>query len=254
MQWNRTNVVDGWDNLTTLFGTFQTLRVKSTLIEHDSVYIDSLSTGFPINRNITEYKWLGKGQGIPLLQVNEEGTLVTTYYRDFYRMSALPLSVSLGPDTAVFLGSTITLHAAVSGGTPPYQVVWNTLDTGKSLTITVQSIQTYSVVVVDALQNFASDQQIVSIRYPPGVHEHDLLVPRSYPNPTRGPVRISVPEISTKVSIQVLTPQGKLISESVGYPLNGEIEANLTGLPDGLYFVRILAAGHTYFSKIQLLH
>jgi hypothetical protein len=79
---SRTSIVDGWGNLTTPFGTFQTIRVKSEIVEHDSVFLDSLGSGFPYTRTITEYKWLGKGQGIPLLQITEEGLLKTAIYRD----------------------------------------------------------------------------------------------------------------------------------------------------------------------------
>ena len=78
----RTSQVDGWGNLTTPFGSFQAIRVKSEVIEHDSIFLDTLGIGFPYTRNITEYKWLGKEQGIPLLQINEEGLLKTAIYRD----------------------------------------------------------------------------------------------------------------------------------------------------------------------------
>ena len=249
----RTNVVDGWGTLITPYGTFQTLRVKSTLLEHDSIYIDSLSTGFPFNRNIIEYKWLGKEQGVPLLQVNEEGSLVITTYRDFYRMPAQPLSVTLGPDTAVFMGTSITLHAMVSGGTPPYQILWSTLDTGNTLTITVQNIKTYSVVVIDAMQNFASAQKIVSIKYPPGIDEPGLNPELVYPNPTQGNIHISLLEKCAEAEVQVFTLYGKKMYESVEYPVNRMISANLSGLPNGLYFVRIASGKRIYFSKVQVI-
>jgi len=78
----RTSHVDAWGNLTTPFGTFQTIRIKSEVVERDSIYLDTLSGGLPYTRNITEYKWLGQGQGIPLLQINEEGLVKTAIYRD----------------------------------------------------------------------------------------------------------------------------------------------------------------------------
>ena len=81
-QRTRTSQVDGWGTLITPFGSFQTIRIKSELTERDSVFLDTLSMGIPVTRNITEYKWLGKGQGIPLLQINEEGPAVTAIYRD----------------------------------------------------------------------------------------------------------------------------------------------------------------------------
>ncbi len=87
----RNNEVDGWGNLTTPFGTFQTLRVKSTLIQKDTLYVDSLATGFGIDRPLTiEYKWLADNKGVPLLTVITQdafgGPMVTSItYRDSAR-------------------------------------------------------------------------------------------------------------------------------------------------------------------------
>lgn len=250
----RSTLVDGWGALTTPYGTFQTLRVKSTLAIHDSVYIDSLATGFPFNRNIIEYKWLAKGKGIPLLQINEEGNLVTATYRDVYRMSAQSLNITLGPDTAVLKGTVLTLHATVTGGTPPYQIFWNTLDSGSTITVTVQDIQTYTVLVMDALQNFDSDQQIVSIKYPPGIVENNSTPFEVYPNPTNGQVHFVLPKEINSAVMQILTPQGKIIKTMQVFPSAGEITAHLTGLPDGIYFIRISTKTNVYTSKIQILN
>ncbi len=68
---NRDNVVDGWGSLTTPFGTFDVLRVHSTVVERDSIYLDTFGFGINLPPVTThEYKWLGAGQGIPILQVN----------------------------------------------------------------------------------------------------------------------------------------------------------------------------------------
>lgn len=87
---NRKNIVDGWGTLITPYGSFQTLRIKTTINQFDSLYVDSLNIGFPLNREIIEYKWLGKGFGHPLFQVNEEGFIVTATYIDSLRS---PLSM-----------------------------------------------------------------------------------------------------------------------------------------------------------------
>lgn len=81
----RINVVDGWGNLTTPFGSFDVIRIKSDIFEYDSVFIDSLGFGIAIDRKITEYKWLGNGYGIPLLQVAVEGPIVNVSYIDSVR-------------------------------------------------------------------------------------------------------------------------------------------------------------------------
>lgn len=77
---SRSNTVDGWGTLTTPYGTFDVLRLKSEVAEFDSLYIDSLGMGLPIFREYTEYSWLGKNQKIPLLQIASSfGGAIVTY-------------------------------------------------------------------------------------------------------------------------------------------------------------------------------
>src|SRR6185295_16658519 len=68
----RHNEADGWGSLTTPYGTFDVVRVKTTIMAHDSIYIDTLlNFGFAIDAPAEiDYKWIGKGQGEPLLQIN----------------------------------------------------------------------------------------------------------------------------------------------------------------------------------------
>jgi len=253
-QRTRNNLVDGWGTIITPYGTFQTLRVKSTLALHDSIYIDSLGTGFPINRNIIEYKWLTNNEGIPVLQINEEGAMVTAVYRDFYRMSAQPLTVSLGPDTSVLQGTELTLHAIVTGGTPPYQILWNTLDTGNTLTVTILDTVIYSVWVVDELQNVAFDEVVVSVKYPPGIKESASIPFKVYPNPAQDHIRFSLPDMSNHAEMQVMSSQGKVIKTLTFNAVAGEISTGVSGLPDGIYLIRLLTRNQVYQSKFQIIH
>lgn len=78
----RINEVDGWGTLTTSMGTYNVIRMKSSVIEKDSIYIDSINFGQPINRNYVEYKWLSPDFVQPLLQVTEEGPLLTVAWVD----------------------------------------------------------------------------------------------------------------------------------------------------------------------------
>jgi hypothetical protein len=79
------NTADGWGALTTPYGEFQTLRVKTDIVEYDSLYSDSLGIGIPVTRNITEYKWLANGYHEPVLLVSEEAFLATATYMDSVR-------------------------------------------------------------------------------------------------------------------------------------------------------------------------
>ncbi|QQR86578.1 MAG: hypothetical protein IPJ76_18685 [Flavobacteriales bacterium] len=68
---DRTNEVDGWGAITTPAGSFDVLRVKTTLEITDSIAVDSLGVGFSVDRPVVrEYKWLAQGLRVPVLQIN----------------------------------------------------------------------------------------------------------------------------------------------------------------------------------------
>jgi hypothetical protein len=153
----RVNEVDGWGSLSTPFGTFNTLRVKSEVFERDSLFIDSLQIGVPVNRHYTEFQWLANGFGIPVLTITQEGPMLTARYIDNIH-DLTPLSVNLGPDLTLCAGDSVTIQAEVAGGTPPYSYLWSTLDTTSSIRVAPVDTTTYSVLVADAQNNmmFAS--------------------------------------------------------------------------------------------------
>lgn len=65
----RWNEVDAWGQLETPYGTFNALRVKTTIQESDSIAADTIS--FRINvPTRREYKWLAKEEKIPVMTVN----------------------------------------------------------------------------------------------------------------------------------------------------------------------------------------
>ena len=78
----RINEVDGWGTLTTSMGTYDVVRMKSAVVEKDSIYIDSVGFGQALDRNYIEYKWLSPEFIQPLLQVTEEGPLLTVAWVD----------------------------------------------------------------------------------------------------------------------------------------------------------------------------
>lgn len=82
----RKNKVDGWGKLILPMDTFDVLRVKSTVTDVDSVSL--FGFGAPSFTVISyEYKFLGKGKGLPLLQINASGgmgkpTVSSVIYQD----------------------------------------------------------------------------------------------------------------------------------------------------------------------------
>ncbi len=144
----RVNSVDGSGTLVTPYGSFNTLRVKSVIYERDSLYLDSLQTGLPIIRNITEYRWLNPDFPVPLLTITQEGLSYSVQYIDSVR-NIIPLIVSLGNDLTICEGEEVTLTAQVEGGNPPYTYIWSNLSTTQSITVSPEETTTYTVMVCD---------------------------------------------------------------------------------------------------------
>jgi hypothetical protein len=68
---HRVNIVDGWGSITTPYGTFDALRVKSTVVSIDTVYYAAFSFGSNLPaRTRNEYKWIATGLKVPLLQID----------------------------------------------------------------------------------------------------------------------------------------------------------------------------------------
>lgn len=86
IQRNRQSQADGYGQLLTPFGLFEVLRIKSTVYERDSVYIDTAAQGGALVRNYIEYLWMAKNRDVPILQVLDDqvlGQIVT--YQDSLR-------------------------------------------------------------------------------------------------------------------------------------------------------------------------
>jgi PKD repeat protein len=82
----RINTVDGWGSITTPYGTFNCIRVKSVVRHTDTVKTQFIN--IPVTRNYTEYKWLAQGQKIPVLEIvvtSGIGGSTIIRYRDVYR-------------------------------------------------------------------------------------------------------------------------------------------------------------------------
>lgn len=79
-QWiNRKVEVDGWGDITTPFDSYaNTLRVKTTLYQKDTVYVDQFGFGTIIDRPIEEiYEWYETAQGVPVFKAVVRGGVLT---------------------------------------------------------------------------------------------------------------------------------------------------------------------------------
>jgi len=173
----RINTVEGWGAVTTPFGTFNCLKVKSFIFSSDSLNLG----GFPLkfNRRTIEYKWLANGQKIPILEISGNVTAggaftaTTVKYRDIPR-SLTP--ITLAPQ-AQFIASAVnvpvmepvTFTNTTSGFlldyvwtfTPADQVLFedNTTDTSKNPIVSFTTPGQYTV-KLKATNFFGTDEEL----------------------------------------------------------------------------------------------
>ena len=121
----RINTVDAWGSITTPFGTFNFIRVKSVVRHTDTVKTQLIN--IPVTRNYTEYKWLAQGQKIPILEivvVSGFGGSTTIRYRDVYRPQVFVNKARFNASrTRATVNDTITLNDQ-SQVTPAAPVSW----------------------------------------------------------------------------------------------------------------------------------
>ncbi|MGZ3866659.1 MAG: gliding motility-associated C-terminal domain-containing protein [Bacteroidia bacterium] len=148
---HRVNEVDGWGTITTPYGTFNCLRVKSTLTITDSVYIDTLNFGFTIPRPIAyEFKWLANGMKIPILEIDATAaggnnvTITRANWRDSLMVTP---SVSFTEQNSCPVVNEGSLTAIPSGARYPLTYSWSTGAT--TSTISNLAPGTYSVTITD---------------------------------------------------------------------------------------------------------
>jgi len=148
-QQTRVTEVDGWGTLLTPFGTFNTLRVKSTLMISDSIYLDTLGFGITIPRqNIIEYKWLAAGMKIPVLEIDatEDFFGGLTVDRVNYQDSLLlPITVNFVTQHSCPIVNEGSITANASGGKQPYKYLWNTGDTTYAINTLAPGVYTLTV-------------------------------------------------------------------------------------------------------------
>ena len=147
----RVNQVDGWGTLITPYGTFNALRIKSTLTINDTIYLDTLHAGFTIPRAIAyEYKWFSAGSKIPMLEIDATaagGTNVTIARVNWRDSLMTTPTVSFIEQSTCPIVNEGSLTANVTGARYPISYVWSNGQT--TSTISNLAPGTYSVTITD---------------------------------------------------------------------------------------------------------
>jgi hypothetical protein len=93
----RVNEIEGWGTVQTPYGTFNALKVKSTLYVTDTIYYTALSFGLNLPLPKTyEYKWLAVGEKVPVLEIDAgaTGAVTKVVYRDSMRAGVMHVGIN----------------------------------------------------------------------------------------------------------------------------------------------------------------
>ncbi|MDP2187898.1 MAG: T9SS type A sorting domain-containing protein [Sphingobacteriaceae bacterium] len=117
----RKTEVDGWGTVKTPQGTFECLRVKSTVRTLDSITFNGLNIGIPLRTEV-QYIWLAKGEKAPILKATGTSffgqfTPTTVQYRYNAPVLVPPIKVPVEAGKVLLYPNPVSeiLYLAVNG-------------------------------------------------------------------------------------------------------------------------------------------
>jgi len=234
----RTNIVDGWGELKTPYGTFNTIRVKSTIEVTDSIHSDSL--GFGLNIPLPtkyEYKWLAQGSKLPILEIDATqafGTIITVTKVSFQDSLWRDMSVSLIASSSCSFLNQGSLQTVVKGGHAPYTYSWS--DGQTAAQINNLKVGEYTVTVKDS---YKKTVQVSGTVDPVADESTCLKIPNGFTPDNDGVNDCwNIQGLSELKSckVQIFNQWGALIFNSIGYDYPWEGKFNNTPVEAGTYY------------------
>ena len=76
--------MDGWGSLQTPFQTYDVIRVRTTIKQRDTLYVDQFQFGTTFDQpDITLLQWFSLNEGFPVLEVSYQGGFpIQSWYLD----------------------------------------------------------------------------------------------------------------------------------------------------------------------------
>lgn len=261
----RVNTVDGWGSLTTPYGNFDCVRIKSKITYIDSIKVSNFSFGIPGTRY--EYKWLTNGEKIPLLQI--DGTQVfgtfaisSVKFRDNKR-DITPVADFQADKTLILPGQPIFITDKSTNN--PTTHIWDispskfhyvdsTNAGSKNIKVVFDDFGSYNVKLTCSnntnvnstrtKSNYINVSQLAAIEGAVGT-DNFLL----YPNPVIDKLFVRFNNVIEKVEVELYDLTGrKVTSQSLSNCIQTELEVK--GLTPGMYIVQIKS---NKFTESQLV-
>jgi len=167
--------------------------------------------------------------------------------------------VDAGPDTTIGFWTGYTLPATVTSGTAPFTYLWQPGKLTSDSTILNPTCvpdpnggftAVLTLTVTDSNGCVASDQVTITT-YINSINEATLYVPRIYPNPSEGKIRIwGLPATTENTVVECYSLAGSLIRSETVYQSEGTLEVDLRKVVPGFYWLSIDHNGHRYMQKI----
>lgn len=248
----RVNEVDAWGTVITPYGSFSCLRIKS-VVRHTDTIKTQLGT-IPFTRNYTEYKWIAKGQKIPVLEItvtSGPASQTTIKYRDIYRAGLFEGKARFTANkTNALKGDTVSFND-LSSFTPAEPVAWQwtitpstfqfvggTDATTQNPKVIFNASGLYTVKLKTSYAAGSDDTtytDYINVSAPSSIQDlqnaGDLQV---YPNPSNGLLNIRL-ALHEATNARLTDLQGKLLLEIRLQP--GLNQVDVSALPAGMYLL-----------------
>ncbi|MCC6818466.1 MAG: T9SS type A sorting domain-containing protein [Bacteroidia bacterium] len=269
----RLNTVEGWGTITTPYGSnINCLKIKSVIVEIDSLKVSTppLNIGFPTTR--VEYKWLSTTEKIPILEVvgtEASGNFTPTQirYRDNFRNPSNPVNiirVRFNVDKIIGIKGVDSFNFT-NTSTPAFgsNYIWrfnpslgiryvnNTDSTSAEPSVVFDSTGVYNVTLLvsnllgnndstafNMIQINANNQQSIAKFDQEGIH--------IFPNPVQGNIHLNT-DILDNSLYQFYDLSGKLVSEGL---ISNEHSIPCEQLAAGTYILLVRNLETILFTQI----
>ncbi len=165
-------------------------------------------------------------------------------------------TVNAGPDQAIKISDSAELTAISSGVT----YLWSTGATSPSIWVKGAELgagsHPFSVTVATPYQCTGSDSVTVTVIDDTGISDSDMQTNFSVrPNPSRGQVDLHITSYRPDIAeIEILGLDGKVWHRQLAELMVGEqmLHVDLSGLPDGIYLIRLREEQYTTVKKMVI--
>jgi hypothetical protein len=158
----------------------------------------------------------------------------------------------LGPDTMICTTASVTLSPGTYSN-----YLWQDNSMGSTYvadgSVLGTGTHTIYVGVMDANGCVGADTVVVQVSICTGVDAAEQLDFSVVPNPSGGNITIVHPGTSGELQIEILNLQGEIL-QSVNTNAGSETQLDLSGLAQGIYYIRLIDGEQTSVKKIVVQH